>query len=102
MIRVIDKWVIDTDGKCYVGGKLETRTIKDKDDNPVTEEYIKQPFYHTTFLGCVKAISARMRMEAIKRTDGDLEAAIQAIQRADKRLTKALGVFEEIEVVNKR
>ena len=90
MIRVIDRWVIDTDGKSYVGGKLATRTVKGK-----TEEYIQQPFYYTTFSGCVKAISARLRMEAIKRTDGDLEAAVQAIHKADKRLLDALAVLDK-------
>lgn len=90
MIRVIDRWVIDTDGKSYVGGKLATRTV-----NGATEEYIQQPFYYTTFAGCVKAISARLRMEAIKRTDGDLEAAVQAIHKADQRLLDALSALDK-------
>lgn len=97
MIRVIDRWVIDTDGKQYVGGKLARRTLKDG----TTEEYIQTPFYHTTFAGCLKAISARLRMETIKDTNGDLAAATKAIQAADKRLLKALGAFDEIEVVQR-
>ena len=97
MIRVVDRWVIDSDGKTYTGGKLATRTLKDG----TTEEYIKDPFYHSTFAGCVQAISRRMRAEAIKNTDGDMEAAIAAIQAADKRLLKAVGKFDEIEVVQK-
>ena len=97
MIKVIDRWVIDTDGKQYIGGKLATRTLKDG----TTEEYIQAPFYHITFAGCLKAISARLRMEAIKDTTGDLAAATKAIQAADKRLLKALGAFDEIEVVKR-
>lgn len=95
MIKVIDKWVIDTDGKQYVGGKLAKRVNNTTGE---TEEYIQQPFYHTTFAGCIKAISARLRMEAIKNIDGDLEAATKAIQAADNRLLKAMGVYDEIEV----
>lgn len=94
MIKVIDKWVIDTDGKQYIGGKLAVRTLKDG----TTEEYIQSPFYYSNIVGCIKAVSERLRMEAIKRTNGDLESAILAIQAADKRLIKALGAVDEIEV----
>lgn len=98
MVRVVDRWVIDSDGKNYTGGKLATRTLKDG----TTEEYIKDPFYYTTFAGCVRAISRRMRAEAIKNMDGDMEAAIKAIQAADKRLLKAIGAFNDVEVVQKK
>lgn len=97
MIKVIDKWVIETDGKQYIGGKLATRKLKDG----TSEEYINAPFYHTTFVGCVKAIAARVRMEAISKTDGNLNDAIKAIQAADERLMKHLRVFDEIEVTKR-
>ena len=98
MIKVLDKWVIDADGKQFVAGKLASRVNKDGQ----TEEYIKDPMYHTTFAGCVQAISKRMRLEAIRNTDGDMEAAIEAIKKADARLMKAIGKFDDIEVVQKK
>lgn len=97
MIKVLDKWVIDSDGKQFVAGKLASR-VKDGQ----TEEYIRDPMYHTTFAGCVQAISKRMRLEAIKNADGDMEAAIAAIRAADNRLMKAIGKFDDIEVVQKK
>lgn len=100
MIKVMDSYVIDTDGKQYIGGKLATRKVK-KDNAEVYEEYIKDPFYYNTFAGCVKAIAARVRMEAISKTDGNLNDAIKAIQAADEHLMKNLRVFDEIEVTKR-
>lgn len=97
MIHVIDNWVIDSDGKTYTGGKLATRTLK----GGTKEEYIKDAFYHSTLAGCIQAISRRMRAEAIKDMDGDLESALAAVQAADKRLVDAIGVFDGIEIVQK-
>lgn len=97
MIHVIDKWVIDSDGKTYTGGKLATRTLKDG----TKEEYIKDAFYYSTLAGCIHAISRRMRAEAIKNMDGNLEAAIEAVQAADKRLMDTISVFDGIETVQK-
>lgn len=97
MIKVVGKWVIDSDGRQYIGGKLTLRTLKDG----TTEQYIQTPFYCTTFAGCVKTISERLRMQAIKDADGDLKAAAMAIQAADRRLIKAIGIFDELEVVQR-
>ena len=97
MIHVIDKWVIDSDGKTYTGGELATRTLKDG----TKEEYIKDAFYYRTLTGCIRAISRRMRAEAIKNMDGNLESALAAVQAADKRLMDAIGVFDGIEIVQK-
>ena len=97
MIHVIDKWVIDSDGKTYTGGKLATRTLKDG----TKEEYIKDAFYHSTLAGCMQAISRRMRADTIKNMDGNIEAAIEAVQAADKRLMDAVGVLDGIEIVQK-
>lgn len=97
MIHVIDKWVIDSDGKTYTGGKLATRTLKDG----TKEEYIKDAFYHSTLAGCMHAISRRMRADTIKNMDGNIEAALEAVQAADKRLMDAIGVFDGIEIVQK-
>lgn len=98
MIKVLDKWVIDSDGRQFVCGKLASRITKEG----ASEEYIKDAMYHTSFAGCLRAISRRMRLETISRTDGDMEAAIAAIQAADKRLMKAIGKFDDIEVVQKK
>lgn len=98
MIHVIDKYVIDTDGRQYVVGKLASRTLKDG----TTEEYIKDPCYYRSIAVCLEAISSRLRMAAIKRTDGDLEAAYKAIQGADNRLIKVISTaFDGIEVIQR-
>lgn len=97
MIHVIDNWVIDSDGKTYTGGKLSTRTRKDG----TTEVYIKDAFYYSTLTGCIRAISMRMRAQAIKNIDGNLESALAALQAADKRLMDAISVFDGIEIVQK-
>lgn len=96
MIKVLDKWVVDSDGKQYVAGKLASRV---KDDQP--EEYIKDPMYTASFASALAAIGRRMRMEAIKGTDGDIEDAIAAIRKADERLMKAVGKLDDVEIVEK-
>lgn len=94
MIHVMNKFVIDTDGRQYIVGKLASRKTKEG----ATEEYIKDATYFTSISRAVEDVCRRVRMEAIARTDGDLEAACKAIHAADTRLIKALGVFAEIEV----
>ena len=90
MIYVIDNWVIDSDGKTYTGGKLATRTL----DDGTKYAYIKDAFYCKTLTGCLRAISMRMRAEAIKNMDGDMVGALEALQATDKRLMDAIGVFD--------
>lgn len=97
MIRVIDQWVIDTDGRQYVGGKLAYKT----DSKGNTTEYIQQPFYYPTLSGCLRAISARLRIESIKDTEGDLQAALAALKAADTRLIEAISVFDELIIKEK-
>lgn len=102
MIKVFDKWVIDSDGRQYTCGELDIMKIKSKDneDEYVDKEYIKNPMYHTTFIGCLQALSRRLRQKAIKSTDGSLEDAIVAIQAVDKRLMDAMGAVGSLSFDN--
>lgn len=97
MIKVIDKYVIDSDGRQFVAGKLASRVKEGQ-----TEEYIKDPMYYPSFALCLHGINRRMRLEAIKNTDGDIEAAIEAIKKADDRLMKVIAKYDDIEVVQKK
>lgn len=100
MIRVFDKWVVDSDGRQFTCGELDTTKVKIKLDNGEEgyedREYIKNPMYHTTFSGCLQALSRRLRQKAIKSMNGSLEDAIAAIQAVDKRLIDAMGVISSL------
>lgn len=98
MIKVLDKYVIDSDGRQFVAGKLASR-VNNKGE---TEEYIKDPMYFPSFAMCLHGINRRMRLEAIKNADGDMEAAIAAIKAADERLMKVIAKYDDIEVVQKK
>ena len=104
MIRVFDKWVIDSDGRQYSCGELGTIKVKIKneagEEELVDKESIKSPMYHTTFVGCLQALSRRMRQKVIKDMDGTLENAIAAIQAVDKRLMDAMGVVSSLSFDN--
>lgn len=101
MIKVVDKWVIDSDGRQFIGGKLATRKVKDGDTYR-TEQYIQNPFFYSSFAGCVSATAKRLRLEAIQNTDGDMEAAIKAIQAADNKIIKAIGAFDDLVIADKQ
>lgn len=98
MIKVLDKYVIDSDGKQFVAGKLASRVNKEGQ----TEEYIKDPMYYPSFALCLHGINRRMRLEAIRNADGDIDAAIEAIKKADERLMKVIAKYDDIEVVQKK
>ena len=102
MIKVFDKWVIDSDGRQFTCGELDAMKVKCKEneDEYVDKEYIKNPMYHTSFIGCLQALSRRLRQKAIKSMDGTLEQAIQAIQAVDKRLMDAMGVIAPLSFDN--
>lgn len=97
MIHVIDDWVIDSDGKQYVCGRL----AKSKDKSGEMKDCIRDPFYYSTVSGCLQALSRRLRLEAIKNTDGGLDALLGAVRGCDTRLIDALSVFQEVEVVQR-
>lgn len=95
MIRVIDDFVIDSDGTQFICGKLG-HAVSKKDKTPY--DYVKNPSYYTNFSGALRGISRRLRLEAIKDTNGDMKAACEAIKRCDERMIEAISQFDEPKV----
>lgn len=89
MIRIIDDWGIDVDNasSCYMVGRIR----KNKDKKTGEEvECLQGPAYTNDFAQALYWLFKRLRRDAIKSTDGDLKAAIQAIQASDRRLEEAI------------
>ena len=101
MIHIGD-YGIDVSDKCYTVGKISNIKVK-KDGKETGEEreYLINPSYATSFAFALKCVRKAMHREAIGNTDGDLNAAIEAIQKADTmfesliKKIKADGVDDE-------
>lgn len=97
MIRIGD-YGIDVSDKCYTVGKVSKITDKKTGEE---KEYLINPSYATSFAFALKCVRKAMHREAIGNTDGDLNAAIEAIQKADAmfesllKKIKADGVDDE-------
>ena len=92
MIRVIGDYGIDASDKCYAVGRISK--LKEKKDGKYTgeeKEYLINPSYVTTFTGALKCIRKDMQRETIKSIDGDLKAAIEAIQKCDERFEQMIA-----------
>lgn len=96
MIHVIDDYVIDCDGSQYIMGKIGT-SISKKDGSEV--KYIKNPSYYGTITSALIGISRRLRAEAVKYTNGDLNDLYEAIRACDTQMLKAIGKFSELKVI---
>lgn len=96
MIHVIDDYVIDCDGSQYIMGKIGT-SISKKDGSEV--KYIKNPSYYGTITSALLGISRRLRAEAVKDTNGDLNDLYEAIRACDTQMLKAIGKFGELKVI---
>ena len=89
MIRIIDDWGIDVDdaSRCYAVGQIR----KKKDGKTGKErECLQDPAYTNDFAQALYWLYKRLRRDAIKSTDGDLKAAILAMQASDRRLEDAI------------
>lgn len=95
MIRVIDDWVITSDGSQYILGKMRTLTNRNTGEQ---YEAMGSFSYYPTFSSALMAVSRRLRAEAIKEADGTLKDACEAIRYADERLIGALSIFDEIKI----
>lgn len=98
MIHVIDDYVIDCDGSQYIMGKIGT-SISKKDGSEV--KYIKNPSYYGTITSALMGISRRLRAEAVKDTNGDLNDLYEAIRACDTQMLKEIGKFSELKVIER-
>lgn len=87
MIHIGD-YGIDVSDKCYTVGKVSKITDKKTGEE---KEYLINPSYATSFAFALKCVRKAMHREAIKNTDGDLNAAIEAIKRCDERFERMIS-----------
>lgn len=96
MIKVIGKYVLDSDGKCFTVGIL----AKSKQKDGTVREVIQDPGYYTKLPDAILAIYRRVEREAIKDTNGDLKALYEAIKASHERLEKAISkAFPNVKIV---
>lgn len=89
MIRIIDDWGLNADpgSNCYVIGRIRTQYDKRAG---AEKEYLADASYLNDITQALHWLYKRLRRDAIESTDGDLKAAIQAIQASDRRLEDAI------------
>jgi hypothetical protein len=96
MIKVIGKYVLDTDGKSFTIGVL----TKSKQKDGTFKETIQDPGYYTKLPDALLAICRRVEAEAIKDTNGDLKALYEAVKASHKRLESAISkAFPNVKIV---
>lgn len=94
MIRIGD-YGIDVSDRCYAVGKVsKIKVKKNKKETGEEKEYLINPSYTTSFTYALKCVQKSMRREAIKNTEGDINAAIDAIKQADERFEQMIEKLE--------
>lgn len=92
MIR-IEGFGITADSHGYTVGKPVVYTNK---ETGAESEILTSPRYFGNMKACLRYIRKQMHYEAIKNTDGDINAAIKALADADERFEKLIeGVEKE-------
>lgn len=86
----VEGWVIDADERCYIAGRLKTRTKKDGE----TEEYIHNPKYYTSLAHAVEAIVETERRAIVQKRDWRLPELMAAIRESDNRFWRWFELFE--------
>ena len=100
MIKVIGKYVLDSDSKCYTVGILTKTKIKNRDGTVTEKEIIQDPGYHSNLSDAILAICRRVERDAIKDTNGDLKALYEAVQTSHKRMERAITkAFPNVKIV---
>lgn len=89
MLR-IEGWVIDADERCYIAGRLKTRTKKDGE----IEEYIHNPKYYTHLVDAVKGLVEMERRELVRKRDWSAPELLAAIRESDDRFCRLFELFE--------
>lgn len=77
---LIEGWAIDADERCYIVGRLKTRTTKDG----TTEQYIHNPRYFTRLSDALNGILEAEKRRVVKENEltvGELLAAVKDIDR---------------------
>jgi hypothetical protein len=100
MIKVIGKYVLDCDAKCYTIGILTKTKFKNRDGTITEKEIIQDPGYYSKLPDALLAICRRVERDAIKDTNGDLKALYEAVKASHERLERAITkAFPNIKIV---
>lgn len=94
MIKIGD-YGIDVSDKCYAVGKISKIKVKKEGKEVGERDYLINPSYATSFAFALKCVRKAMHREAIGSTDGDLNAAIEAIKQADAMFESFLEQIEQ-------
>ncbi len=88
----IEGWAIDADERCYIVGRLKTRTTKDGN----TERYIHNPRYFTRLSDALNGILESEKRRVVQDKDLTIGELLAAVQEIDRRFTVR---FKEMEGV---
>lgn len=95
MIKIGD-YGIDVSDKCYAVGRISKIKVRKAGVETGEErDYLINPSYATSFAFALKCVRKAMHRDAIGNTDGDLNAAIKAIQTADAMFESFLEKIEQ-------
>ena len=87
---LIEDWVIDADDRCYILGRLKTRTNK----NGEAEQYIHNARYFTRLSDALNAILETEKRKIVRNNDLSPVELLAEIRKIDQRL---IAHFKELE-----
>ena len=91
MIR-IGKYGISASDRSYEVGRIAQ--TKDKKTGSVVE-YLTGVSYFSTLQGCLKWIRKRMHFDTVRKLDGDLQAAVEALRKSDEQFEQMIAGIEK-------
>lgn len=92
MIHITEKYGIDVSDRCYVVGPIARQTNKKTGEEG---EIITNGSYYPTFEGALRHVRRKIHMDAVRNTDGNLDAALAAIRVADERFAEVISGIDE-------
>ena len=91
MIRILGKYGINASERCYEVGKI-SKTVDKKTGEEKT--IIANAKYVSNLQAALKVIRKAMHLEALKNFEGELQAAIEALERVDKQFEELIKNIE--------
>lgn len=88
-------FAIDADEYGYQVGDLKVRTVKDKDENEIQQEFISKPIYCSSLQGAITSLLKREQRRAISSSSMTLEQAIDALNSLQSRFEDYLSAVRE-------
>ena len=92
MIHITEKYGVDVSDRCYVVGAIARQTNKKTGEE---SEIIANGSYYPTFEGALRHVRRKMHLDAVRDTDGNLDAALAAIREADRRFAELISGIDE-------